>query len=96
VCSAVADPFSKKLMADLKIEVSGRVSAVVEETQGFALVHSEDGSKEDSFHVAASVAVRKASWGWDESRPIVVRVDDDEFEIYTSYDGNAWIARDHP
>jgi hypothetical protein len=96
VCSAAADPLSKKLMADLNMEIPGQVSAVVEETQGFARVHSEDGSRENAFHVAASVAVRKASWGWDESRPIVVRVDDDEFEIYPSFDGRAWIAKDRP
>ena len=97
VSSVAADPVSKKLVADLNMKIpGGQVSAVVEDTQGFARVHSKDGSPQNAFHVAACVAVMKASWGWDESAPIVVRVDDDEFEMYPSFDGKAWMAKDRP
>jgi len=92
----IAKPLSKKLVADLNLHLPGQVSIVVKETQGFARVRSEDGSSQNGFHVAASVAVMKASWVWDESRPIVVHLDDDEFDIYPRFDGQAWIASDHP
>ena len=71
------------------------VGLITRESEGSATVLSKAQGHEQ-FPVAAAVAVYKASWGWDESLPIVVRVDEDEFEIYARFDGKAWIAKDSP
>src|SRR6266496_3943556 len=91
--SGITDAVGEKLVADLEAEIPRCVSTVDEEVEGFAVVRSEDGSTLNAFDVAASVAVIKASWGWDEEMPIVVRVNEDKFEIYASFDGSDWIAR---
>jgi hypothetical protein len=83
-------------MAVVAAENPTDVFAIIEQAEGFAVVRSEDPRTENAFHVAASVAVIKASWGWDEAKPIVIRVDEKELKIYPSFDGRAWIASDHP
>ena len=70
------------------------VSVVIENQEGIAGVTCEK-QYDDAFKIAASVAVIKASWGWEEVMPIVVRINEDEFPIYAKYDGNEWIAKDH-
>jgi len=46
------------------------------------------------FSVAAALAVVKRSWGWDETTPMLVRVNGIELRVHARYDGNAWIATD--
>ena len=71
------------------------VGLITRDSEGSATVLAK-AQGHQQFPVAAAVAVYKASWGWDESLPIVVRVDEDEFEIYARFDGKAWIAKDSP
>jgi hypothetical protein len=46
------------------------------------------------FSVAAALAVVKRSWGWDETAPLLVRVNGIELRVHARYDGSIWIATD--
>ncbi len=46
----------------------------------------------DSFRPAAAVAVVKATCGWDESNPMIIKVNDCEAAIHLSHDDDLWLA----
>ena len=71
------------------------IGLIVSDSDGSVRVFSMRQDR-NAFPIAAAVVAFKASWGWDESQPIVVRVDDDEFELYSSADSDGWIVQDHP
>ncbi len=84
---------SEGLLRKLKASnPAAMVSFVVKDSEGYSAVVSEDKVSLNSFPIAASIAVIKASWGWDESDAIIVRVNDAEFRIHARYDGDNWIA----
>ena len=45
-----------------------------------------------TFRPAAAVAVVKASCGWDESNPMIIRINNSEEEIHLNHDEEAWVA----
>jgi len=66
---------------------------IVHDVEGEATVIAEVG--EDgaaAYEAAATVAVVKASCGWDESNPIIVRVNDTALSVVAQYDNGQWAA----
>jgi hypothetical protein len=45
-----------------------------------------------TFRPAAAVAVVKAACGWDESNPMIIKMNNSEEEIHLNHDDEAWIA----
>ncbi len=71
------------------------IGLIVSESSGSVSVLSLR-QDHNAFPIAAAVVAFKASWGWDESQPIVVRVDDDEFELYATFEGSEALGADSP
>ncbi len=63
----------------------------VSDREGWAHIET-DGCEVSLFGLAAAVAVIKASWGWDESPSIVVKVNDVEVRVLPRFDGNNWVV----
>ena len=65
---------------------------IIRDTEGSCTVVSEVNDEASACEVAAAVAVVKASCGWDESNPIMVRVNDIEASMVAQFDGSEWIV----
>jgi hypothetical protein len=70
------------------------VSVVTDDSDGSCSCWTECTASEDRFTIAAAVAVVKSSWGWDETDPIHVSINDKEIRVCARYDGSAWIVTD--
>ncbi|HWT03037.1 MAG TPA: hypothetical protein VN256_22495 [Pyrinomonadaceae bacterium] len=68
------------------------VAFLAVDREGYACVISDDGRGDSYFPVAAAVAVIKASWGWDESERLLIRVNDREMRVRAHYDGGRWVV----
>jgi len=44
------------------------------------------------FAPAAAVAVVKAACGWDESNPIIIKINNSEVAIHLNHDDGSWVA----
>lgn len=94
----VPDPFGylntsvpENLLTQLERDFAGgRLSIVVAEREGFAMANPS--RTEDSFHVAAAVAVMKAKCSWDESDAIEVVVDGASVKVSVAFDETTWRA----
>ncbi|HKP45450.1 MAG TPA: hypothetical protein VJT50_02550 [Pyrinomonadaceae bacterium] len=64
------------------------VSVVSNDADGFC--DCSTGTDANPFSVAAALAVVKRSWGWDETDPIVVRVNGNAVPVHAHYSGNIW------
>jgi hypothetical protein len=66
---------------------------IIHDTEGEATVVTDTPEDEVSaFEVAAAVAVVKASCGWDESKLIIVWVNNNKVPVVAQFDGKEWIA----
>ena len=64
---------------------------IVHDAEGEATVVTDIGEDNASaFEAAAAVAVVKASCGWDESNPIIVRVNDTELSVAAQFAVGKW------
>jgi hypothetical protein len=66
---------------------------IIREAEGEATVVAdlgEDGAA--AFEAAAAVAAVKASCGWDESNPIIVRINDTALSVVAQSDGGRWLT----
>jgi hypothetical protein len=70
------------------------VSVVANDAEGFCICSSELKENVPAFSAAAAVAVVKSSWGWDESDPMLVRVNGNEIRVRPRYHGNCWTVTD--
>jgi hypothetical protein len=70
------------------------ISFRVDDREGWAQVITAPDEKFDPFNLAAAIAVIKASWGWDESRPIVVMITGAEVRVWPRVEGGQWVAVD--
>jgi hypothetical protein len=46
----------------------------------------------DTFRPAAAVAVVKAACSWDESNPMIIKINYSEVAIHLNHDDGAWVA----
>lgn len=71
------------------------VGFVVADGEGWAHIKTE-GRECNDFSLAAAAAVYKVSFGWDESRSIVIKVNDAELNLLPRFDGNHWVVTSLP
>jgi hypothetical protein len=65
---------------------------IIYDTEGGSTVVADVDDKASACEAAAAVAVVKASCGWDENNPIMVRVNEIEVLVVSQFEGNEWIA----
>ena len=66
---------------------------IIHNAEGDATVVSGiDNDKAWAFDAAAAAAVMKAKCGWDESNPIIVRVNNIDVLVVEQFNGSEWIA----
>jgi hypothetical protein len=70
------------------------ISFIIADREGWSQVITAPDEKFDPFNLAAAIAVIKASWGWDESRPIVVIINGAEVRVWPRVDARQWVAVD--
>jgi hypothetical protein len=70
------------------------ISFIIAEREGWAQVITAPGEEFNPFNLAAAIAVLKASWGWDESKPIVVMINGAEVRIWPRVHERQWAAED--
>jgi len=79
------------LGAILAEESVGTIVALLRETgEGWATVEVSRQHETRSLSVAAAAAVMQASWGWDESRTIVVAVNGIPIAVEPRFTGESW------
>jgi hypothetical protein len=82
------------LEAVMEQEPSGTIGVLVGATapgQATAVVKRADEGRASA--VASAIAVMQASWGWDESRQIVVRVNATWVTVAPEYTGDEWTVQ---
>ena len=65
---------------------------IIHDAEGCPIVFANVNDLASAYESAAAVAVVKASCGWDESNPMMVRVNDTEVPVVAQFDGSEWIA----
>lgn len=90
---------SRKTCEDLQRALKGLhpgaiISVVANDSEGFCICSSELKANVAAFSAAAAVAVVKSSWGWDQSDPILVRINGNEIRVRPRFDGNCWTVTD--
>jgi hypothetical protein len=70
------------------------ISFIIAEREGWAQVITAPDEEFNPFNLAAAIAILKASWGWDESRPIVVMINGAEVRIWPDAEAGKWVAVD--
>jgi hypothetical protein len=66
------------------------VAFILDQTPGHVAVVGSDAELVE--HFAAAVAVVRTCWGWDDSQAFTVNVDELEFHVAPSFDGEVWTA----
>lgn len=72
---------------------SGILAGMQSARSGEAAVVTRPEFESAAESIALAAAVCAASWGWDESEYIRVRVNDQEWEVVAEFREGAWMAR---
>jgi hypothetical protein len=68
------------------------ISFYIDNRDGWAQVITVLDEEFNLFNLAAAISVIKASCGWDESKPIVIMINNAEVRVWPRVDGKHWIA----
>ena len=80
-------------LAATKTEALGEIPALVRESsEGRVSVQVEPEIESQIFAIAATAAVMRASWAWDESHEIMVVVNQTSVRVAVSFTGADWRA----
>jgi hypothetical protein len=77
-----------------KTNARAAISFIIADREGWAQALTAPDEEFNHFNLAAAISVIKASCGWDESKPMVVMINDAEVHVWPRFEGQHWIAED--
>lgn len=90
---SISQPECETIRVNLrKANARAVISFIIDNRDGWAQVITAPDEEFNSFNLAAAISVIKASWGWDESKPMMVMINGAEVRVWPRFDGRQWVA----